>query len=142
MIKSEVQKNRTLKSISNLKKDIDFMSKSQDYDEDVKKAYIGSYESMFAELEREIQEYEDLKAGKFVLPKNITFIELLKNLTKIRIARDLSQQDLANMIGVSRQKINLYEEHDYQNVKIDKINAILKAFNISLDMKSNTELAA
>jgi HTH-type transcriptional regulator/antitoxin HigA len=142
MIKSEVQKNRTLKSIYEIKKDIETMNSSKDYDEELKKVYLGSNQSMLGELEREVQEYEDLKAGKFVLPKNITFVELLKNLTKIRISRGLSQQDLGNKIGVSRQKINLYEEHDYQNVKIDKINAILGAFNISLDMKSNVELAA
>jgi len=135
MIKSEVQKNRTLKSIADLKKTIESIEISKDYDNDVKQAYIGSHQSLLAELEREIQEYQDLKAGKFDLPQNITFIELLKNLTKIRIAKGISQQDLANMIGVSRQKINLYEEHDYQNVKIEKINAILKALNINLDMK-------
>jgi len=135
MIKSEVQKNRTLKSIAELKKTIESIKISKDYDDDVKQAYLGSHQSLLAELEREVQEYQDLKAGKFDLPQNITFIELLRNLTKIRIAKGISQQDLANMIGVSRQKINLYEEHDYQNVKIEKINDILKVLNINLDMK-------
>ena len=132
MIKSEVQKNRTLKSIAELKKTIESIKISKDYDDDVKQAYLGSHQSLLAELEREVQEYQDLKAGKFDLPQNITFIELLRNLTKIRIAKGISQQDLANMIGVSRQKINLYEEHDYQN---EKINDILKVLNINLDMK-------
>ena len=135
MIKSEGQKNRTLKSIAELKKTIESIKISKDYDDDVKQAYLGSHQSLLAELEREVQEYQDLKAGKFDLPQNITFIELLRNLTKIRIAKGISQQDLANMIGVSRQKINLYEEHDYQNVKIEKINDILKVLNINLDMK-------
>jgi HTH-type transcriptional regulator/antitoxin HigA len=136
MIKSEIQKNRTLKSISNIKKDIENMLTATDYSEEVKKALIGSHNSMLAELEREIQEYEELKSGKYELPQNISFIELLKCLPKVRISKGLSQQDLANMIGVSRQKINLYEEYDYQNVSIDKINSILEVLNIYLDVKS------
>jgi hypothetical protein len=42
--------------------------------------------------------YFPLKAGNFVLPQNITFIELLKNLAKIRISKGLNQQDLARLI--------------------------------------------
>lgn len=140
MIKSEKQKNRTKKLIENFKKEL--AEKEIELTSlDNKETYLSSYRIIINDLENEIKEYEALKAGNFTLPQNITFLELLKNLAKIRISKGLSQQDLANLIGVSRQKINLYEEHDYQNMTSDKINAILNALNIHLDMRNASEAA-
>jgi DNA-binding XRE family transcriptional regulator len=136
MIKSEKQKNRTLQSIENFTQELNKILSAQGLEPELAETYKNSYGVMINELTKEVQEYEELKAGKFTLPKNITFVELLKNLTKIRISRGLSQQDLADMIGVSRQQINRYEENNYQNVSIEKVNAILSAFNINLDMRT------
>ncbi len=142
MIKSEKQKTKTLKIIENLKKDRDkFLEISQNLPKEVIEAHVGSTDSMMGELERELKEYEELKIGKFKLPKNISFIELLRSLAKIRISRGLSQQNLANLIGVSKQQLNRYEEHDYQNIGVEKINMILEAFNINFDIKTRKKAA-
>ena len=58
----------------------------------------------------------------------------MKNL-KIKAARagkDLSQDDLARMCGVSRQTINAIEKGDY-NPTINLCIAICKALNKTLD---------
>jgi HTH-type transcriptional regulator / antitoxin HigA len=135
MIKSEKQKTRTKKLIEDFKKEL-AEKEAKLANLDNKETYLSSYRVIINDLENEIKEYEMLKAGNFVLPQNITFIELLKNLAKIRISKGLSQQDLARLIGVTKQQINRYEEHDYQNVGVDKVNQILEALNIYLDMKS------
>jgi HTH-type transcriptional regulator / antitoxin HigA len=135
MIKSEKQKTRTKKLIEDFTKEL-AAKEVELADLDNKESYLSSYKVIINDLENEIKEYEELKAGNFVLPQNITFIELLKNLAKVRISKGLSQQDLARLIGVTKQQINRYEEHDYQNVGVDKVNQILEALNIHLDMKS------
>lgn len=124
MIKSEQQKNRTLKLLEEYKK------KLESLDEYSK----GSLLSLIGTLEQEIEEYENLKKGIYELPQNITFVELLQSISKIRISKGLSQQDLANMLGITKQQLNRYEEHNYQNVSIAKINEILEVLNISVSL--------
>lgn len=132
MIKSEQQKNRTIKILKEL----------QEKKNTAHKDAIGSIESLIGQLEAELNEYKKLKNGEFVLPKNITFVELLKNIAKIRISKGLSQQDLANLLGVSKQQINRYEEHDYQNISIIKINEILSALDLSISLEAAKKMAA
>ncbi|MBR4724628.1 MAG: helix-turn-helix transcriptional regulator [Lachnospiraceae bacterium] len=58
----------------------------------------------------------------------------MKNL-KLKAARaalDLSQQDLADKVGVSRQTINAIEKGDY-NPTINLCKAICKALDKTLD---------
>ena len=125
MIKSEQQKNRTLKILAESNK------KLENLDEFLK----GSMLSFVGTLEAEIEEYEALKRGEFILPKNISFVELLKNIAKVRISKGLSQQDFAKMLGVTKQQINRYEEHDYQNVSMAKISEILDVLGLSVTLE-------
>ena len=124
MIKSEQQKNRTLKMIK------EYNEKLKTLDEYSR----GSLLSLIGTLEQEIEEYENLKKGIYELPQNISFVELLQSISKIRISKGLSQQDLANMLGITKQQLNRYEEHNYQNVSIAKINEILEVLNISVSL--------
>ena len=124
MIKSEQQKNRTLKMLK------EYNEKLKTLDEYSR----GSLLSLIGTLEQEIEEYENLKKGIYELPKNISFVELLQSISKIRISKGLSQQDLANMLGITKQQLNRYEEHNYQNVSIAKINEILEVLNISVSL--------
>jgi len=136
MIKSEKQKTRTLKLIDDLKADKEnFLSISQNLPKEVIEANIGSMDSMIGELEKDLIEYAKIKAGNFELPKNVSFIEVLKSLPKIRISKGLSQKDLADLIGVTKQQINRYEEQEYQNVSVEKVNMILDVLNVNLDVK-------
>lgn len=126
MIKSEQQKNRTIKQLTELKEKRKTASN----------VAIGSIDSLIGQLENEIKEYEDLKRGEFTLPKNITFVELIKNIAKIRISKGLSQQDLANMLGMTKQQINRYEEHDYQNVSLVKISEIIAVLGLTVTLEN------
>jgi transcriptional regulator with XRE-family HTH domain len=129
MIKSTKQKNKTLKSIEKFEKELAKLKK-QDIKQAVKEAYTNSYLNMITELKKEVEEYDQLVQGNFELPKNVSFIELLKNLTKLRIAKGLSQSDLAEKLGIDRQQINRYEEHDYQTASLDRIKEIMNVLGI------------
>ena len=58
----------------------------------------------------------------------------MKNLKlkSARAAKDLSQQQLAELVGVSRQTINAIEKGDY-NPTINLCRAICKALDRTLD---------
>ena len=132
MIKSEQQKNRTIKARE------DFKNRLSDISEYSKAGVL----AMIGQLEKELEEYEALKRGEFVLPRDITFVELVKNIAKIRIAKGLSQQDLANMLGISKQQINRYEEHDYQNVSLTKISEIIAVLGLTVILERKNDKAA
>ena len=131
MIKSEQQKNRTIKMLSEL----------QEKKKTASNIAIGSIDSLIGQLENEIKEYENLKRGEFTLPKNITFVELIKNIAKIRISKGLTQQDLANMLGMTKQQINRYEEHDYQNVSLVKISEIIAVLGLTVSLEYHENVA-
>ena len=125
MIKSEQQKNRTVKILEESNKKLETLDEYS----------RGSLLSFIGTLEAEIEEYEALKRGEFTLPKNIPFVELLKSIAKVRISKGLSQQDLARLLGVTKQQINRYEEHDYQNVSMAKISELLDVLGLSVTLE-------
>lgn len=57
---------------------------------------------------------------------------MLKNLKALRAEKKISQQQLADVIGVSQQSINKYENHSVEPDAATMI-AIADYFNISVD---------
>ena len=53
-------------------------------------------------------------------------------IAKIRIAKGVSQIELARSLGVSEQVISRYEENEYQTVAIDRLQEILDAIGIEI----------
>jgi len=55
-----------------------------------------------------------------------------QNLQKLRSEKNLSQEQLADKIGVSRQTISAWESGK-ASPELDKITAISKLFSVSID---------
>lgn len=65
---------------------------------------------------------------------------MIKNLKKLRLESGISQQKLADIIGISQQSVNKYENH---NIEPDIATLILLAnhFNTSVDyLIGNTDI--
>ncbi len=65
---------------------------------------------------------------------------MVKNLKNLRMAKGISQQKLADVLGISQQSVNKYENH---NVEPDITTLILLAefFDTSIDfLVGNTEI--
>ena len=56
-----------------------------------------------------------------------TVAELPANLIKARIARGLSQKDLADRIGLKEQQIQRYEATDYASASLARIKEVVSA---------------
>lgn len=134
IIKSEREKNTTLEWIENFKKTIDEISNSN-ADDLIKVAEVNSLKSQIIQLEKQIEEYEELKKGNYKIPTELSFEELLKNLIKIRISKGISQSELARLLNIQRQQVNRYEDREYQGVNAERIFQILEILGIKSSIK-------
>ena len=74
----------------------------------------------------EIKEYEALKAGDIPLDPNISasVANLPKSLIRTRIAKGLTQKDLAERMGLKEQQIQRYEASGYESASLARITEI------------------
>ena len=77
-----------------------------------------------------MREYESLKAGKFQWDSLSMVADLPSILIKARIARGLSQKDLAERIGLKEQQIQRYEATDYATANLSRIKEVVNAFGM------------
>jgi transcriptional regulator with XRE-family HTH domain len=75
-------------------------------------------------------EYDQLKSGELKLPHIERLDEITPFIAKIRIAKGVSQTELARRLGVNKQVISRYEENDYQTVGIARLQKILDAIGV------------
>lgn len=127
MIKSDAQRERTVAQIDGFKH---ALAKVTQESGKRSAAIRGSYEGMIRQLEDELHEYDQLKAGELSLPRVERLDQIAPFVARIRIAKGISQTELARRLGVSKQVISRYEETDYQTVAIPRLQEILDAIGI------------
>lgn len=128
MIKSDAQRERTVAQIEGFRQAIDKIAGEKSGRRSI--AIRGSYEAMIRQLEDELREYDQLKFSDLSLPKIDRLDQIAPFIAKLRIAKGLSQTELAQRLGVSKQVISRYEESDYQTVGIGRLQEILDVIGI------------
>ncbi|MCP5116724.1 MAG: helix-turn-helix transcriptional regulator [bacterium] len=136
MIKSNAQRDRTLAQIEGFRR---ALAKVEQEKPGKRAAAIrGSYEGMIRQLEDEVLEYDKLRSGDLALPHIERLDEIAPFVAKLRIAKGVSQTELARRLGVSKQVISRYEENDYQTVAISRLQEILDAIGIRTQVMLTT----
>lgn len=92
-------------------------------------AVRGSYEGMIRQLEDELHEYDALKSGELTLPNVKRLDQIAPFIAKMRIAKGISQTELAKRLGVSKQVVSR-EETEYQTVALSRLQEILDAIGV------------
>lgn len=128
MIKTDARRDRTLVQIEGFRRAL--VQAAEELSGRRAAAVRASYESMIRQLEEEVREYDQLKSGELVLPPVERLDQIAPFIVKIRIAKGVSQSELANRLGVSKQVISRYEESDYQTVAVARLQEILDAIGI------------
>jgi len=128
MIKSDAQRERTTVQIEGFRRAL--AAAAQEKPGRRAAALRGSYESMIGQLEDELHEYDELKSGKLALPHIERLDQIAPFIAKIRIAKGVSQTELARRLGLSKQVISRYEESDYQTVAVGRLQEILDAVGV------------
>ena len=86
--------------------------------------------SQLDDLDYSIHEYEALRDGKVTSFEAENLAELPTILIKARIARGLTQKDLAERLRVKEQQIQRWEANDYSGVAIETLVKTMEALQI------------
>jgi HTH-type transcriptional regulator/antitoxin HigA len=128
MIKSDAQQQRTITQIEGFRQALAKIDREMTGKRAA--AVRGSYDGIIRQLEDEVREYEDLKCGQLSLPDVERLDQIAPFVTKMRIAKGVSQTELARRLRVSKQVISRYEEMEYQTVAIARLQEILDAIGV------------
>ena len=132
MIKSDAQRERTVGQIEGFRQAL--ANVAQDKPDKRSAAIRGSYESMVGHLKDELREYDQLKSGELALPHVERLDQIAPFIARIRIAKGVSQTELARRLGLRKQVVSRYEESEYQTVAISRLQKILDAIGIKADV--------
>ena len=96
---------------------------------EVKRA-IDPIRSFHQQLEEEVQSYERLKRGEFDELSDLRGVGHL--LISLRIARGLTQRELAERLGVHESLVSRDERNEYHGITLDRAARILDALGVEL----------
>ena len=128
MIKSDAHRKRTVAQIEGFRRAL--AGEVPERPGGSSTAIQSNYEGMIRQLEDELREYDELKAGKLKLPRMEKLDEMAASIAKIRMAKGITQLEVARRSGISEQTISRYEQSDYQTVGIARLQKILDAIGI------------
>ncbi len=86
--------------------------------------------SFHLQLEEEVHGYERLKRGDF--DEFVNFKGLGQVLIGLRIARGLTQRELAERLGVHETQVSRDERNEYHGIKVDRAGKILVSLGVEL----------
>ena len=104
---------------------------------EVKRA-LDPLRSFQAQLEEEINCYERLKRGDIDPVLNLE--GLGRSLVALRIARGITQRELAERLGVHESQVSRDERNDYHGITVERAERVLAALDVQ--MKSSFDLTA
>ncbi len=96
---------------------------------DVKRT-IDPIQSFHLQLQEEVESYQRLKRGEFDDIWNLQGLGQL--LISARIARGLTQRQLAEKLGVSESQVSRDERNEYHGVTLNRAARILELLGVEL----------
>lgn len=95
-------------------------------------AMIEGMRSQLKDLQGEVSEYEALREGKIRQRVFHSLLEIPTALVEGRIARRLTQKQLAEKLGVPEQQVQRYERTGYSGVGVDRLQEVADALEIKM----------
>ena len=105
-------------------------------DDEIKRV-IDPMESFHLQLQEEVESYERLKRGEFEELKNLRGLGHL--LISLRIAKGISQRELASRLGVHESQVSRDERNEYHGITLERAGRILDALKVTLHTKVEME---
>ena len=96
------------------------------------KAELEALRSEYENLSAQLHEYESLKSGTIEILKAPSLKELPLILIKARIAKGLSQRQLADAIGLKEQQIQRYEAEEYASANLHRLAEVANALDLNI----------
>ena len=95
-------------------------------DDETKRA-LDPLRTFHLQLEEEVQSYERLKRGD--VGELLNLHGLGRTLVALRIAKGLSQRELAGLLGVHESQVSRDERNEYHGITVERASKILDAFH-------------
>lgn len=103
---------------------------SMNLSKDEVKRVLAPVRSFHEQLKEEVASYERLKRGEFEELHNFDGVGRL--LIALRIAKGITQRDLAERLGVHESQVSRDERNEYHGVTVDRANRVLEALGVDL----------
>ena len=133
MIRNEIERRNAEKELNYLRTEL---KKQVDADNDsVAYEVAEALRLKYSDIETEIREYDDLKAGLVSVVKADSLDELGALLVKARIARGWSQADLAEELDMEPQQVQRYERSDWQKASLWRLQEAAEALELDLRLR-------
>lgn len=137
MIKNERQLKITKKKLREFESVLSDLNKDYSSSRDLKlKMQIDALKSDISILKSEVKEFDNLKSGAIKIITAKSFHELPEVIIKARIARSMTQKDLALSLGMKEQQIQRYENNNFASVSFSKMEKIVAALGIIIEEKA------
>ena len=94
------------------------------------KRVLDPVRSFHEQIREEVASYERLKRGEFEELQNLSGVGQL--LIALRIAKGLTQRELAERLDVSETQVSRDERNEYHGVTVDRANRILEALGVEV----------
>jgi ribosome-binding protein aMBF1 (putative translation factor)/cytidylate kinase len=98
----------------------------------LRQAQIDALRSQLTELQEEVEEYESLRSGKRRVLELGSFEDLPRALIQARIASGMSQEDLAERLGLKSQQIQRYEATDYLGASLSRVSQVVQTLGLQV----------
>ena len=135
MIKNDRQYEYTKRKLHEFEEDLKAIRKKYSSDKNKVALLSQGYVEHIAQLKAEIEEYEKIK--KSPLPKVLrihTLNEISRQLVRLRIARGLTQAQLAAQTGCKQADVSRLEREGYQGYSIGQLEKIAAGLNAKLEL--------
>lgn len=94
------------------------------------KRVMDPMESFHLQLSEEIESYERLKRGQFEELENLHGVGHL--LVALRVARGISQRELATRLSVHESQVSRDERNEYHGITLERAARVLEALDVRL----------
>lgn len=94
-------------------------------------------ESFHMQLVEEVQSYEHLKRGQFSEFENLHGLGQI--LIGLRIARSMTQRELARRLNVDETMVSRDERNEYHGITVDRAKRVLDALGVRLVTRVEVE---
>ena len=101
-----------------------------DLTKDEVKRVLDPVRSFHEQIKEEVQSYERLKRGEFDELQNLSGIGQL--LVALRIAKGVTQRELAKRLEVSESQVSRDERNEYHGITVDRAQRVLEALGVTI----------
>lgn len=136
MIRSEQEYQ---KALERLEKDQSVMAEQRkqlqalELDSDEVARAMQPLESFHEQLREEVEVYERMKRGDLGALQNLTSIG--RWLIGVRIAKGLTQQELAERLDVAPSQVSRDESNEYHGISVERAQRILEALGVRFEVQ-------